>query len=299
MARGAPSGENDQPVHGTLQFLESCCIFNATMRHQTVSTLILGALLGFLSATPVTAQSIETWKAGLSDSDRTLLASGERVTSFFSDHTEISLLPPSAFSRTVVERFRTLSPRLGVEALYLLQIPPEVRSHPDFAVRLYNILRSISTMEGIEYFSESRNQMRELFLESYTIDNPQNRRRVPDVFVSDVPPLATLHAFQRDSTFGRNTYALTYRVQNGLTWLSMINQSRMSYGIVPLVGEQNLEIHLLIIPVEEGLLFYGSCGIRILGMFGMMERAQVSFQNRIDAIYGWFTARIREEFAWE
>ncbi|TVR03935.1 MAG: hypothetical protein EA403_05920 [Spirochaetaceae bacterium] len=262
-----------------------------------VSTLILCAVVGFLPAAPLAAQSVETWLAGLSASDRTVLARGERVTSFFSDHTELSLLPPSAFSDTVVERYRALSPRLGVEALYLLPIPAEVRSRPDFQVRLYNILRSVSTMAGIEYFSASRNQMREFFLESYTIDNPQNRRRVPDALVAEIPPVATLYAFQRDSTFGRNIYALTYRVENGLTWLSMINRSRMTYGIVPLVGEQNLEIHLLVIPVEEGLLFSGSCGLRILGMFGMMDRAQASFQNRIDAIYGWFTARVREEFA--
>lgn len=266
------------------------------MSHRTVSTPVLAGLFLLLSAAMVTAESPAAIPAGMTRSDRVALERGERITSFFSSASDVSLLPPTAFSETIIGRLHDLSPRLGVEALTLMRIPAETRSRPDFSLRLYNILRSISTMEGIEYFSASRNQMREFYIESYTVDDPSTRRRVPDALVPAVPADDTVFAFQRDSTFGRNVYEITYREENGLVWMRMINRTRMSYGIIPLVGEGNLEIHLLVIPVEDGILLYGACGVRLLGTFGMQDRAQASFQNRIEAIFGWFAVRLEREF---
>lgn len=261
--------------------------------------LLLSTLIGCLWLAPLPALPFGTAQdplPPLSASETTSLRTGERVTRFYDHPDEIALLPETAFAAHILRSLDELEPRIGVETLYLLPLPSEVTGQPEFSLRLYNVLRSISTMEGIEYYSASRGRMRVFYVESYAIGGPQDRRRIADPLVGSVPPHDRIYAYQQDSSFGRNTYSLDYRHQAGQLGLTMVNLTRMSYGIVPLVGDGNLEIHLAIIPTTEGLLFYGNCGVRVIGLFGMQDRVQNSFSNRIDAIYRWFSSRVIREF---
>ena len=264
------------------------------MSRLLLSTLFACATLVSVSALSLgsTAELLPT----VPPQQRVALISGERITHFYDDPAEISLIPITVHADRIRQSLVELSPRIGVEALYLLPLPPELLQQPDFALRLNNILRSVSTMEGIEYYSASREQMRTFYRESYVIDDPRSRQRIADPVVNEVPHFDRVFAFQHDSSFGRNTYALDYRYQSGQLGLTMVNLTRMSYGILPLVGQENLEIHLSVVPADEGLLFYGNCGVRLIGLFGMQDRVQSSFSNRIDAIYRWFSGRVRQEF---
>lgn len=232
----------------------------------------------------------------LSATDQSWLASGERISRFYTEPADISLLPHTVHAADVRAALTRLEPSIGVEALYLLSLPHDVVQHPDFILRVYNVLRSISTMEGIEYYSASRDQMRVFYVESFVVADPESRRPIGDPLVTTVPAVDRVYAYQEDSSFGRNTYELVYRHRDNQLDLSMVNRTRMSYGILPLVRPGNLEIHLAVIPTRDGLLFYGNCGVRVISLFGMQDRVQASFQNRIDAIYRWFHSRIRSEF---
>ncbi|TVQ40973.1 MAG: hypothetical protein EA384_01515 [Spirochaetaceae bacterium] len=232
----------------------------------------------------------------LSPQQRALLNSGERVLHFYNQPRQIALLPDTVYGAAITASLHELAPRIGVEALYLLPMPAGLPQQDGFALRLYNVLRSVSTMEGIEYYSASRERMRVFYRESYIVADPGSRDRAPDPLVDIVPASDRQFAFQHDSSFGRNTYALDYRFESGQMGLTMINLTRMSYGILPLVGDRNLEIHLVVIPTDDGLLFYGNCGVRVIGLFGMQDRVQASFTNRIDAIYRWFDEQVRIEF---
>lgn len=265
------------------------------MTRLLISTLLLfaTAAVGFAGSFDPAARHLPPLNA----TDRTRLAAGDRVSTFYEDPAGISLLPDTAYSAQIRASLTDLAPSIGVETLYLLPLPDDMTRQPDFLLRVYNVLRSISTMEGIEYYSASRDRMRVFYVESFAVADPESRRPIGDPLVTRVPAVDRVYAYQEDSSFGRNTYELRYRHHNGQLGLTMVNLTRMSYGILPLVRPGNLEIHLTVIPAREGLLFYGNCGVRVMGLFGMQDRVQASFQNRIDAIYRWFSSRISTEFA--
>ena len=105
-----------------------------------------------------------------------------------------------------------------------------------------------------------------------------------------------LYIYQRDSSFGKNTLQVDYRTEGDAILLTMRNLTRMLYrGIVPAVGPERLMIHLVVMPVGDYLLFYGSSGADPVSLLGMEERARASFSNRIVALRDWFLDQLEAE----
>lgn len=208
----------------------------------------------------------------------------------FKDLSELTLLPDSPFTDEVYRYLNELDSNLGIEALF--SIPRDDFSWDEQHLSIFRILQSVSTMEGIEYYSASREQMRIFYIESYTIRSAHDRNRIPDPLVSIVPERDELFAFQRDSSFGRNVQHLIYYADGDAFLVQIENETRMFYSLIPLVGPHNLRISILIQPYDEGILFYGNLGVRVPGTFGMEEKARNSFRNRIIALYSWFSSQL-------
>ena len=147
-------------------------------------------------------------------------------------------------------------------------------------------------MEGIEYYSASRERMRIFYEESYVINNPDDRDHRDDPLVTEIPRTDNIYVYQRDSSFGRNVYSVEYRHRDDTFFMSMTNLTRMYYGIAPVVAPENLEIHLAVVETEEGYLFYGVTGVDVITLLGLEDRVKDSFSNRIEAIFRWFESRI-------
>ncbi len=211
---------------------------------------------------------------------------------FFTDSVNLALapqLPGLENTRTALEE---MEPKIGVEALFLLRDRLAGDSEAERDLALYNIFRSVSTMEGIEYYSASRERMRIFYEESYAVADPDSREPRPDPTVSEIPRRDRIHVYQRDSSFGRNVYTVEYVRRENVYLMSMTNLTRMYYGIFPVVAPENLEIHLTVVETEEGYLFYGACGVNVISLFGLEDRAKDSFYNRIEALYRWFRSRV-------
>ncbi|MFP4113724.1 MAG: DUF6675 family protein [Spirochaetota bacterium] len=199
---------------------------------------------------------------------------------------EVSVRLAPAYARQIEGELRELDPAIGVEVLFLVDAPDV----PDgITVELFRTMQSVSTMEGIEYYSASRDRMRTLFHESYVIKGPDDRTRLPDPEVDRVPRLDRLHIYQRDSSFGENVLDLTYTTSPEAARLSMRNLTQMYYlGFIPAVGPQQLALNLVVYPFGEKLLFYGNSAANPIALFGMEARVRRSFQNRLAALYRWF-----------
>jgi hypothetical protein len=218
-------------------------------------------------------------------------------TAFYTDEPTFTLAPETVFTDDIAGDIEELDPRLGIEARFFFPVPPSVLNQEDFELRLYNILRSVSTMEGIEYYSASRERMRVFYHESYAVVGPDGDERIPDPLVSRIPRNDRIYVFQKDSSFGKNVQQLDYTFAWGNFLIRMQNLTTMFYnGLIPLVGDENLLTYLVVNPQEEGIIFYGHLAVRVGALFGMEERAQNSFYNRIKALYDWFSQRMEEEF---
>jgi hypothetical protein len=222
---------------------------------------------------------------------------GVEETAFYTDQPTFGLAPDTQFTPTLAEEIDALDPRLGIEARFYLPLPTEVLQRPAFELELYNILRSVSTMEGIKYYSASREKMRTFYHESYAVAGPDGDERIPDPLVSRIPREDRIHVYQKDSSFGKNIQQLDYTYAAGNVLIRMENLTTMFYnGFIPLVADGNLLTYLVVEPREEAIVFYGHLAVKVGALFGMEDRARNSFHNRIKALYDWFTQRVEQEF---
>ncbi len=157
---------------------------------------------------------------------------------------------------------------------------------------IYGLLRSIGSLEGIEYYSASRKKMRTFYAESYLIDDPKKKARLPDPAapaVGAIPASESLYALQRDLSFGENVYRYDFESAPGAVRVVATNLTRMSYGIVPVMAPEALKTRLFAVQAEDAIIFYAASGASAPGVFkGKLED---SFSNRAEALFKWFESR--------
>lgn len=184
-------------------------------------------------------------------------------------------------------------PGILVESAFFLPRPApadEARARAE-AARIYGLMRSFSALKGIQYFSVSHNAMRTLFAESYRIDGPDTRRRLPDPAApapGEMPASETVFAFQKDLSFGSNDYRYDFSSYADSIVVDMRNLTRMSYGIIPMIPPEGLRTRLLVIPTAEGIIYYAESDTSAGGP--LRDRIGESFANRAEALFKWFSA---------
>ena len=73
----------------------------------------------------------------------------------------------------------------------------------------------------------------------------------------------------------------------------MINKTKMKYKFIPMVKPEKMSINLFILPMEDGLLFYGVSAAETTSFLGLERSNKESFYNRIKAMYNWFSDQLR------
>ena len=150
-------------------------------------------------------------------------------------------------------------PGILAEALFLMPRTAPANPPAEFAA-IFATLTMLADLQGIKYWSATRNEWRTLYDESWRIDGPVTRVRV-----ADLPPPAgavdlSLFAFQRDLSFGSNVYRYDYRSMGSASGpgllLTQTNLTKMSYSLIPVVAVEGLKTRILVIPAREGILFY-------------------------------------------
>lgn len=228
--------------------------------------------------------------SGLSSEDINLLLSGEEITRFTMGEFIPELAPDTPLGRETVQTAATANLTVGTEALFLYRSSTE--DQEGLLLKCYNILGAVSTLEGIEYWSASRKRMRVLFEESWVIDKENDKVHLPDPVVTEIPVRRTLWLHQKDSTFGSATNRMDFRSEKNEISAVIINMTPLYYGIIKVIEPEAMQMHILIIPVQEGILFYGIAAGKTLNMKVFEKKAQRSFYNRIKALYSWFSASL-------
>jgi len=152
-------------------------------------------------------------------------------------------------------------------------------------------MRSFGSLKGIEYYSASRGRMRELYAESYRIDDPGKMNALADEAApapDAVPPSESLFVFQKDTTFGANTYSYAFASFPDAVLVEATNLSKMKYGPLTMVSEGELGMRLLVICADEAIVFYSESSVSAPALF--RSRVGESFANRAEALFRWFTA---------
>jgi hypothetical protein len=162
---------------------------------------------------------------------------------------------------------------------------------------LLNGALAISSLEGIQYYSASRETMRTFYEYSRVIDSPESKRELPDPRYEELPAALSLYARQRDLTFGDNIYE--YRYLTGPDSLIFVqrNLTALKIGIISAVRRDKLRSLVAVIDAEDSLLIYAVSLADAAALPGLGNRISNSFSNRAQAILGWFGGRAQGAFA--
>jgi hypothetical protein len=248
------------------------------------------------------APALDDVLAALPAGDRAALLKDGELLKFHPEGVRPELLPETALTAAVARRIVEGELTIGIEGLFFTpaeELPASwaLMDRDARELVLYNILRSVSTLQGLEYYSASRGEMRLLFEESWVIADPRSRGALPDPVVDRVPPEDVIFIHQKDKSFGSNESRMTFRAVPGAIWADIANLTPMRYmGIFRVADPENMQIHLISVPVREGLLVYGTMSARTRDVKAFADRARSSFTNRVIALTQWYRTRIGEEF---
>ncbi len=199
-----------------------------------------------------------------------------------------TLAPSIPLSRDALSFWSGKDPSFFVESLFLYRKKAGAETAPgDDVPRVSAILRSLSTLEGIEYYSTSRKRMRTLYEKSYTIDDPKTRKRLPDRTEGSAAGVS-VYALQKDLTFGEYVYRYSYlQNQDSVAFLSE-NLETLSYKVIKGINPERLRVSLIVLDMGDCLLVYGLTRADIPAIPAIDERLNASFTTRAEAIYQWF-----------
>ncbi|GHV76351.1 hypothetical protein AGMMS49942_11720 [Spirochaetia bacterium] len=258
------------------------------MRVKNLLTIILFLVIAGTSSSATLEELI-----GL---DRvTELAAANPITEVQYKNPQPRLIPRNGeLRRLISDAMRTLEPTFFVESLYRYQKPAPGAWTEAERNALYNATLAISTLEGIEYFSASRNRMRTFYETSTVIDGPDTKRPRPDPAYTTPPAELTIYARQKDLTFGDNLYRYTYYARPDSLVFVQENLTVMNVGLIRVVKKNQLRSVVAVLDAGDSLLVYVVSMAKAASSPWLNERAGRSFANRAAAILSWFTKRADE-----
>jgi hypothetical protein len=185
------------------------------------------------------------------------------------------------------------SPDIIVEALFLWKKPGTAAGTIDI-LTIYNTLRSIGSLQGIEYFSASRGRMRLFYEYSSLITSAEKADPLPDTALAALPGSPeTLFARQKDLSFGDNRYRITMAGGRDFVTQASANLTPMYYkSVVPVAGAGDLNVRVLVISADDALVFYAVSSAKATVIPGVRSKLEASFGNRAAAVYAWFSDRM-------
>jgi len=207
------------------------------------------------------------------------------------------LLPRhTGLAALVAETLGSLEPNLFVETLSLYRKPSAAAWSNAEQTGLLNQLTALSALAGIQYYSVSRKTMRVFYESSCVIDNPEDKKPLPDPVFTTLPDSLALYARQKDLTFGDNIYRFVYYTNRDSIFFVQENLTAMTAGVIPAVGKNNFRSLLAVLDTGDCLLMYAVGMAKAASVPGIGDRIGASFTNRAKAILKWFDGRADKVF---
>ncbi len=172
-----------------------------------------------------------------------------------------------------------------VESLYLL----DKKTAEENAINEISvILRNLSKMTGIQYYSTSREIWETLYTDVYTVNNPVEKIKIEDPVNKGIENLVS-YVYQKDRSLSGTVYEFSYFKNENEVSFRGINTEDIMYKsfIFPIVRPENLVLTLIATDVGDSLVFYVLVQADVPKIPFVSERLARSFSSRADAIFKW------------
>lgn len=197
-----------------------------------------------------------------------------------------SLVPNSPFAKEAIDFWSGDDAPFFFEKLYLYKKNKQGLILNDIE-NISVLLRSISKLQGLQYYSTSRKKMRILYEESYVVDNEDNRKKIADPIEGNADHLSLI-AIQKDLTFGKNAYNYLYRQDKDAVAFYSKNINTFNYSFLKVIDPEKLHVSLVVHDLGDYLLIYGLTRATFIAIPGLEGKLTASFSTRTDALYNWF-----------
>ncbi|UTC77366.1 hypothetical protein E4O04_04855 [Treponema sp. OMZ 799] len=196
--------------------------------------------------------------------------------------------PVSALSEKMSEFLSKKTPAFSGEFLSLYK--KNGPNTPDVS----KILRHISGLEGIEYFSNSYQEMRPLYLTSYAVKEVKTSsgvvyERIDDPLNEEFDGLQIL-ARQIDATFGDFIYKYRYCKSGNNVGMICVNTQKISHPDMSLIALQPdaMILSMSVYDLDDYILIHCSSTAKFPTIPFIGGRIKRSFSSRLMAVYNWF-----------
>ncbi len=189
---------------------------------------------------------------------------------------------------------RENEPVFLVESLYLLDKNNSLEW--DTVGKIATILTNLSEMEGMQYYSNSQEKWDTLYTDVYTVNNPEERKEIPDPGPKNINGLKS-YVYQKDRSLSGTVYQFDYFKNNYEVGFRGINTEKMHYKVmnITVVHPENLVITLNATDVGEQVLFYLVVQADVPKIPFVSKKLATSFSSRADAIYQWCVDMYRKQ----
>lgn len=253
-----------------------------------LTTLVVLSALGISSAVAVEpaamAQAKETGKIY------------HRLTAGDND---IRLLAETPFTESIKSFvFGDYSDKVGfaAESLYYVKkstlvekSKSEDKTNIDTSIKAVSkIVRSVSKMKGMEYYSNTRKKWEVLYKDAYSVESADSTTAVSDDLTGSSDG-KTSYALLDEHTLGKSVYKTTYHENAKMVVMEMKNVTAMNYGIIKLIDPEKCKIAVALIDDGDGYFVYIGMQTDFMQMAALEKKLNASFQARLDAIFNWIT----------
>ena len=150
------------------------------------------------------------------------------------------------------------------------------------------LMRSISKMQGMRYFSRSDKAWDVLYSQAFRVDGGSEENTALLDLTEGSADGKTIFAFMNDHTFGKSRYKLDYRQTEKVLVMFMENTSALSYGPVRAVLPGRFRMCAAVIDQGDSFLVYMCDYAEFKIIKSLKKRLNNSFDARLEAIYLWF-----------
>ncbi len=213
---------------------------------------------------------------------------------FITTTRELSLSPTQTIKAFIIKNVPITKNNITLEACYTFKKPEGMKNPITDGDRLYiiNVLHSVNSMQGIQYYSHTRKKLRTLFEKSYIIQYP-SLKQANDPVVKNLQQTYTFYILQKDKTFGEVPYRYTIYQKPDFILLKTENVSTIKYSMIPVVDKRKFKFFMFILDKGEDIALYCVYSIDIIGDKALpLQKVKDSLYHRSDAIIAWFYTKL-------
>lgn len=209
---------------------------------------------------------------------------------------QFDLLPKSVYAKLAAANRVKKESGYITECLYLIDRNDSNQKNTDNVPvdtsinAIACILRSISKMEGMKYYSNFYKKTMVLYSRTYMIAGPDDDTPVPDQNTGNADGQVS-YAYQHDNTFGGCKYMLNYYQSANEMYATFNNLTKMMFGIVNAVNPYQFRVNMLIIDCGQQYLVYISTDVGCPRIEIINSQINYAFNDRLDALHTWFISQ--------